>query len=337
MQAVTPPTSPDQFKSVLDELTEGLMNVADGPLLAAGNNLWLGLASIIVVWTGARMALSGEGFNPWEVIKLVIILSIPRGMLQFYAVPFPGLGMTFPQIIVEQGSWLNGIIVGDTGSTTWNWLQNYLGNTWSTLSGQTGRDSEWGFLAILLSGGSRLLMLPILAASALLTLITVLVGYCYILFAQIAISILTLFGPLFIPWMIFGPMSFLFWSWFRMLITYSLYAAVAAAIFRVMMQLIMTMGDAAQNAADVDQIIANLEDPASSGRSDIGAFILWSITYLLALLTALLATFKIPEIAGGLVSGAAPGGGVAGTAIAAGAAVKGGAGAAKAAGKATGG
>ena len=337
MQAVTPPTSPDQFKSVLDELTEGLMNVADGPLLAAGNNLWLGLASIIVVWTGARMALSGEGFNPWEVIKLVIILSIPRGMLQFYAVPFPGLGMTFPQIIVEQGSWLNDIIVGDTGSTTWNWLQDYLGNTWSTLSGQTGRDSEWGFLAILLSGGSRLLMLPILAASALLTLITVLVGYCYILFAQIAISILTLFGPLFIPWMIFGPMSFLFWSWFRMLITYSLYAAVAAAIFRVMMQLIMTMGDAAQNAADVDQIIANLEDPASSGRSDIGAFILWSITYLLALLTALLATFKIPEIAGGLVSGSAPGGGVAGTAIAAGAAVKGGAGAAKAAGKATGG
>ena len=337
MQAVTPPASPDQFKSVLDELTEGLMNVADGPLLAAGNNLWLGLASILVVWTGARMALSGEGFNPWEVIKLVIILSIPRGMLQFYAVPFPGLGMTFPEIIVEQGSWLNGIIVGDTGSTTWNWLQDYLGNTWSTLSGQTGRDSEWGFLAILLSGGSRLLMLPILAASALLTLITVLVGYCYILFAQIAISILTLFGPLFIPWMIFGPMSFLFWSWFRMLITYSLYAAVAAAIFRVMMQLIMTMGDAAQNAADVDQIIANLENPASSGRSDIGAFILWSITYLLALLTALLATFKIPEIAGGLVSGSAPGGGVAGTAIAAGAAVKGGAGAAKAAGKATGG
>ena len=337
MQAVTPPTNPEGFKFVLDDLTRGLMDVADGPLLAAGNNLWLGLASIIVVWTGARMALSGEGFNPWEVIKLVIILSIPRGMLQFYAVPFPGLGMTFPQIIVEQGSWLNSIIVGDTGSTTWNWLQDYLGNTWSTLSGQTGRDSEYGFLAILLSGGSRLLMLPILAASALLTLITVLIGYCYILFAQIAISILTLFGPLFIPWMIFGPMSFLFWSWFRMLITYSLYAAVAAAIFRVMMQLIMTMGDAAQNAADVDQIIANLEDPASSSRSDLGPFILWSISYLLALITSLLTTFKIPEIAGGLVSGAAPGGGVAGTAIAAGAAVKGGAGVAKAAGKATGG
>ena len=337
MQAVTPPSSPDQFKTVLDELTRGLMNVADGPLLAAGNNLWLGLAGIIVVWHGLRTALSGEGWNAWEAVKLIMALSIPRGMLEFYAVPLPGVGLTFPQIIVEQGSWLNGIIVGDTGSTTWNWLQDYLGNTWSTLSGQTGKDSEWGFLAILISGGSRLLLLPLLAASALLTLIVVLVGYCYILFAQIAISILTLFGPLFIPWIIFGPLSFLFWSWFRMMITYSLYAAVAAAVFRVMMQLIMTIGDAAQNAADIDLIIADLENPATSSTSDIGPFILWAITYLLALLTSLLATFKIPEIAGGLVSGAAPGGGVAGTAIAAGAALKGGAAVGKVAGKATGG
>ena len=100
----------------------------------------------------------------------------------------------------------------------------------------------------------------------------------------------------------------------------------------------MAVGDAAQNAADVDQIIANLENPASSGtQRHHGPFILWSITYLLALLTALLATFKIPEIAGGLVSGAAPGGGVAGAAVAAGAAAKGGAAATKIAGKATGG
>jgi len=88
---------------------------------------------------------------------------------------------------------------------------------------------------------------------------------------------------------------------------------------------------------EVPKLIADLEDPATAGTSDIGGFILWSITYVLALLTSLLATFKIPEIAGGLVSGAAPGGGIAGAAITAGAAVKGGAAVGKAAGKATGG
>ena len=334
MQAITPPSNPGEFKGVLNGLTEGLMNTADGPLLAAGNNLWLGLASIIVAWTGLRTMFSGDGWSFWDFVKLIIVLSIPRGMLEFYAVPLPGLGLTFPEIIVHQGNWLTGLIVGDTGSKTWEWLQAYLGDSWSTMSTQT---SKHGLLAILMSGGSRLLLLPVLAASALLTLIIVLVGYCYILFAQIAISILTLLGPLFIPWLIFGPLSFLFWSWFRMLITYSLYAVVSAAVFRVMMGLIMTIGDTARNATNVEAMLADLEDPATYGTSDIGPFILWSITYLLTLLTCLLATFKIPEIAGGLVSGSAPGGGIAGTVIAAGAAVKGGAAVGKAAGKATGG
>ena len=334
MQAVTPPASPDQFKFVLDELTRGLMDVADGPLLAAGEALWMGLSLIILVWTGARIALSGEGWNPWELIKLIIILSIPRGMLQFYDTPFPGLGMTFPEIIVEQGSWLNGLIVGDTGSTVWTWLQNYIGDTWKTFSEQ-----EIGLRMILGSydAGGKMVVLAVLAVSSLLTLIVVLLGYSYILFAQIAISILTLFGPLFIPWMIFGPMSFLFWSWFRMMITYSLYAAVAAAIFRVMMGLIMTVGTAYQENVNPDAMLAAINDPLSTGVSGIGLALVWFISYLLALLTALLTTLKIPEIAAGLVSGAAGGGGVGGMAMTAAAAAKGGGAVAKGAGKTAGG
>lgn len=336
MLAVTPPTSPDGFKIVLDDLTRGLMDVADGPLLAAGNNIWLGLATIIVVWTGLRTAFSGEGWSFWEFIKLIFVLMIPRGMLMFYATPFPGIGLTFPQIIVEQGSWLNGIIVGDTASDAWTWLQNYLRGAWNTVAANAGSYYGLGLLSGLVSGYNQMLVLFVLALSALLSLITVLVGYSYIIFAQIAMSILTLFGPLFIPWMVFGPLSFLFWSWFRMLITYSLYAAVAAAVFRIMIQLIMTVGTAYQTNANPDQILAALNDPAAAAWG-LGEFIVWTVSYVLALVTSLLATFKIPELAAGLVSGAAPGGGVAGTAIAAGAAVKGGAAVGRVAGKATGG
>ena len=327
MQALTPtPSNPEDFKFVLDGLTEGLMDVADGPLLAAGNTLWMGLSLIILVWTGLRIAFSGEGWNAWEVVKLIILLSIPRGMLEFYATPFPGIRLTFPEIIVEQGSWLNGIIVGDTGSSAWTWLQGYLGNVWSTIAESSTKYYGLGLIAGLFSGGDQMLVLAVLAASAVLTLIVVLVGYSFILFAQLAISILTLFGPL----------SFLFWSWFRLLITYSLYAAVAAAIFRVTIGLIMTVGNAYQQNANPLNILAAADDPAG-GVTGIAGFIVWTISYVLALLTALLATFKIPEIAGGLVSGSAASGGIAGTAMAAGAAVKGGAAVGKVAGKATGG
>ena len=335
MFAVTPPASPDRFKFVLDDLTTELMNTSAQPLLTAGNNLWLGLASIIIVWTGLRIAFSG-GFNAWDIVKLMFLIMIPRSMLQFYATPFPGIGLTFPEIIVQMGSWLNGMIVGDTGSEIWTWLQNYLANAWNTISENATRYYGLGIIASLFSGYNQLLVLFVLAASALLSLVTVLIGYSYIIFAQIAISILTLFGPLFIPWMVFGPLSFLFWSWFRMLITYSLYAAVAAAIFRVMMQLIMVIGDEYQANADPVAVLAALSDPAATAW-DIVDFIAWTVSFVLALFTCLLATFKIPEIAGGLVSGSAPGGGVAGAAITTGAAVKGGAAATRIAGKATGG
>ena len=336
LAAVTPPTisNPNDVKFVLDGLTEGLMDVADGPILNAGNALWLGLSGIIVAWTGLRIAFSGEGWNAWEVVRLIIFLSIPRGMLQFYDTAFPGIGLTFPQIIVQQGSWLNGIIVGDTGSEMWTWLRSYLGSAWQTFSNQ---EFGAGMLFMFHDAAAKLVVLASLAFSSLLTLITVLIGYSFILFAQIAISILTLFGPLFIPWLIFGPLSFLFWSWFRMMITYSLYAAVAAAVFRVMMQLIMTVGNAYVDNVNPDSLLAALENPLSTGIAGIGLALVWFISYVLALLTCLLTTFKIPEIAGGLVSGAAAGGGIAGTALAAGAAVKGGAAASKVVGKATGG
>ena len=102
------------------------------------------------------------------------------------------------------------------------------------------------------------------------------------------------------------------------------------------MQLIMTVGDRYQANFNPEQVIAALSNPATAATGLFDS-VIWFISYVLALLTTLLATFKIPELAGGLVSGAAAGGGIAGTAIAAGAAVKGGAAASKVVGKATGG
>ena len=47
--------------------------------------LWQGLALIIIVWTRTQMALSSDGLNLAAVVRMVIGLSIPLGMLRFYA------------------------------------------------------------------------------------------------------------------------------------------------------------------------------------------------------------------------------------------------------------
>lgn len=328
MLAATAPTSidnPDDFKFVLDRLTEELMTAASSPILDAGNALWLGLASIAIVMHGLQIAFSGEGWNVWEVFKLILLLSIPRGMLQFYDSPFPGVGLSFPEIIVNQGSWLNGLIIADTGSDAWLWLRDYLTNVWNTVYDNSTKYYGLGLLTSVMSGGRQILFLLVISATAIFTLITVLLGYTYVIFAQLAISLLTLIGPLFIPWLAFTSLSFLFWSWFRMLITYSLYAAIAAAVFRITIGLIMAVGSEYQTRANVDSIAAALQQLTSPVGTGIGEFIVWSITFILALLTSLLATFQIPAIAAGLVSGSAPGGGVGGYALRGAGAVKGGA------------
>ena len=46
--------------------------------------LWQGLALIIIVWTRTQMALSREVLNLAVVVRMVIGLSIPLGMLRFY-------------------------------------------------------------------------------------------------------------------------------------------------------------------------------------------------------------------------------------------------------------
>ena len=52
--------------------------------------LWQGLALIIIVWTRTQMALSSDVLNLAVVVRMVIGLSIPLGMLRFYTAALPG-------------------------------------------------------------------------------------------------------------------------------------------------------------------------------------------------------------------------------------------------------
>ena len=94
-----PGPRPDGLARLLDDVLSTLFTPVTPPLLQTGLNLWTGLASIVVVWTGLRIAFSGAAFRPWDIVQLVIGLSIPLGMLRFYAAGIPGVGFSFPMLI----------------------------------------------------------------------------------------------------------------------------------------------------------------------------------------------------------------------------------------------
>ena len=78
---------------------------------------------IVVVWTGLRIAFSGD-IQPWDFVRLIIGLWIPWVILQFYNQPIPGMGQSFPVMIAAGGTWVQAFFIGDIAYD----MQTAMGN-----------------------------------------------------------------------------------------------------------------------------------------------------------------------------------------------------------------
>ena len=284
-------------------LVNQLMASVAPAVAAAGMQLWQGLALIVVVWTGAQMALSGHGVNMAAVVRMVIGLSIPLGMLRFYSAPLPGAGRSVPDLITGMGEWLQLMIVADAGTAMVEQLGLATG-AWQALSARGQLDGGlftfgWNALTDLpgvLDAAFDLVVtlgLMMLLGGGLLVVFAL--GQAQVLWAQIALSIALLLGPVFIPWMLIPQLSFLFWGWFRTVLTYSLYGAVAAAVFRIVTELgvFVVQGWTGDVAADVEW----------AGPTGILTALRRSMVTVPYIVAAGLATLKIGEFTQMLLSG----------------------------------
>ena len=167
-------------------------------------------------------------------MRVVIGIWIPWVMLQFYTTNLPVMGFTFPHMIVAGGNWLNDLLVDDSVAS----VQEELTKLFKELSDAQEAAVESGDLLDVLTSGFQATMTQITAFfvvlfMALMMLVLSAVTYAQVIWAQIALAILIIVGPIFIPFLVFEPMAFLFWGWFRAMITYSLYAVIAGAVLRV--------------------------------------------------------------------------------------------------------
>ena len=65
------------------ELFAGLIGNDTPGFKTAGLGIWSGLAFVMVLWRGIKMAASRR-FDPWEAARLVVVLACARTMLAFY-------------------------------------------------------------------------------------------------------------------------------------------------------------------------------------------------------------------------------------------------------------
>ncbi len=284
-------------------LVNQLMASVAPAVAGAGMQLWQGLALIVVVWTGAQMALSGGGVNMAAVVRMVIGLSIPLGMLQFYTSPLPGAGRSVPELITGMGEWLQALIVADAGAAMMEQL-GVAGTAWRELLGGGGiadgtASLGWSLVTDLPGVFDAAFDLAVTATLMMLLamglVVVFAIGQAQVMWAQLALSIALVLGPVFIPWMVVPQLSFLFWGWLRTVLVYSLYGAVAAAIFRVIteMGVFVVQGWTGDVAAGVEW----------AGPSGIGTAWRRSLITVPYIVAAGLATLKVGELTQMLVSG----------------------------------
>ena len=282
------------FKGYLDQVMEEIQRTNGPTILAAGNTLWRGLAAVVVVWTGIKIAMSGT-FSMWALIELVIGLWIPWIMLHFYATPItypggPSIGVTFPGMIAGGGNWLHSFFLSDIVTAVQTELANLV-TTHTTAISDAWSGASWFELTTALGDVvSTLIIGTSMMLFIFLCLVVIYaVTYAQVIWAQMAIMILTFVGPLMIPWLVFEPMAFLFWGWFRSMITFALYGAIMRVFMSVSLGYLTTL-----------LATANVENPVQ--------MVTWLLILLPLMVAGVIASLKVGELAGMLVSGGGGGG-----------------------------
>ncbi|MXX33685.1 MAG: type IV secretion system protein [Gemmatimonadetes bacterium] len=280
---------------ILDRVLVDLLTPGTPPMLDAGMDLWRGLAIVLVVWTGLRIAYGGAGWRAWDLVQLVLTLWIPWLLLSTYDTDIPGIGMPFPMILPRGANEIAAYFAGNTIAT----MTEELTNLGHQVSLQV--TTAWNELSLweLVNAGHSLLVtlvagVVLSALFFLLFLVIFGIGVAQVLFAKVAIAIFIFLGPVMIPFYVFQPLQFLFWGWFKGLLTFSLYSVIAACLLRVWSGI----------AVGYITSMTNF----SFDYSTIGTHLLWSIAIIPLCIAAVLSTLKVGDIATALVTGGGAGG-----------------------------
>ncbi len=279
------------FKSFLDIVLDSVVGGAAPAVQTVGLQLWGGLAAVMVAWTGLKIAYSGA-FQSWDIVKLVVGIAIPRTLLHYYSVPIPGVGLTFPAMIAGGGTWLQNLFLSDVVSAGHSEMTALVQAYSAHLSAAW---SSGNLLSIVTSGVtvifSSLVTLAMGATLVFSLLALFCITYAQVIWAQVALAIAILLGPLLIPFLLFEPLSFLFWGWFRTMMVYTLYGVVAGAILRVFM------------GVGMGYVTTYADALMGTGTADPFELWLWAVVLMPLVASGLMAGLKVGELASMLVSG----------------------------------
>lgn len=295
-QAITPA---DAFTSLADAITTAIGGIAkNNPLGGLGWTILGFLAAANVVWLLIKGYFSGTGLNG------VLADLVPLGISGAIAAAFLGGAGTMSLITAVEGS-INVVgqaITGAPMGSVSDLLVSAAATSLETIrnllftSPNTAKDLDFWTGVVQLISAIPSVFMAIIASIVATFLIMVALGIymAHLVMSQITIEIAKVFAPLFIPFLIWRPTSWLFEGWLRFFIGAALLKIVGFMLLQVtnvMMQAVLALSQSVDAAPDGSLFNTPVFDITKYG-----------VIILMSGIGALLMS-KAPSIATGLLSG----------------------------------
>ena len=149
-------------------------------------------------------------------------------MITYYSHPIPGFGVSFHNLITDQGLY----------------LANQLNHSMVQEISDRFTNLYFGMELPALTLAFNVVEFLRYAVVTIALVVALGAVYVVISFGYIAMAIAVLLGPIFIPFFIVPEMEWLFWGWFKALIQYSFYPVIANAYLYVFGHLLIRFVDA---------------------------------------------------------------------------------------------
>ena len=202
--------------ATVQQAITSLLTTYEPEFLRFGYSLFIAFATILIVWQGIRMMLSGEslGKHMFDFAKLLLFISFGYALVAFYESPIPGIGISFSNLITDQAHNFANILDARSLELTFD----HLDELWQRFV----QPDAWSILANLVYW---LLLIAVTIAKVL--------SLAIVAFGLIASAVCALLGPIFVPFIIVPKLDWLFWSWFKAFLQYSFIPVVAFAFVMI--------------------------------------------------------------------------------------------------------
>jgi TrbL/VirB6 plasmid conjugal transfer protein len=203
------------FLTIIGNALTQIYAAQAGFFLSTGVSIFWSIVAINIFLLGLD-SFSGR-LTQERFIRTVGMILIVGSLLGCYATPLPGVGVSFPHLFIDEAKSLSDRLEGSSETLSQDKLDQAVSQIEQPTSGifptiggivQAG----WYLLVIILVGLERLALIGVMAVS------------------YMAIGVIVLVGPLFMPWVLFPGLEHLAWGWFNALLQYCFYQVVAGAV-----------------------------------------------------------------------------------------------------------